>query len=159
MQSGVCWVVDQFRQWMLRTTGIVIDFRGVRVFEDVDLSNVSSRRQSAGIDAHGFIRGRVTTSVARRRNAKPVATLARGGDGRVADSGAGAGYGYHLRRRIHSNRGAEGDGRELNEDWIAYRDDHGMVTLPVVAFSTCCPMNVPAIRPLPGSFELMTDTV
>jgi len=28
MQSGVCWVVDQFRQWMLRTTGIVIDFAG-----------------------------------------------------------------------------------------------------------------------------------
>src|SRR6266446_3968162 len=35
----------------------------------------------------------------------------------------------------------------------------GMVTLPVVAFSTCCPMYVPAMSPFPGRAELVTDTV
>src|SRR4029077_1709981 len=98
---------------------------GVRIFDDVDLSHVSSYAKPAGVDAHGFVRGRVTTSVAGRRDAQPIAALARGGDGRVADGGAGAGDTYHLRCGIHAHGGAEGDGWELNEDWIAYRDDHG----------------------------------
>src|SRR6202795_3679094 len=99
--------------------------RRVRVFDDVDFSDVSSNRQRAGIDAHGFVRGRVTTSGTGGRDAQPVTALAGRDGGRVADGGAGAGYGYHLRRRIHSLRGVEGDSGKLNEDWIAYRDYHG----------------------------------
>src|ERR1700730_2143674 len=64
--------------------------RWVRIFDNVDLSDVSSHRQGACVDTNGFVRGRVATSVTGGRDAEPVATLARGGDWRVANSGAGA---------------------------------------------------------------------
>ena len=92
--------------------------------DDVNLSNVSSNRQSAGINADGFAGRRETTSVAGRRDVQPLATLARGGDGREANGGAGTGYGYRLGLGTHTPRGIEGDGPNLNKDWIAYRHAH-----------------------------------
>ena len=80
------------------------------ILHDVDLSDVSSRRQRAGIRADGDVRRRGTTAAARWRDAQPAPALARHRDGREADGCAGAVNGYHLRRGIHAPGGVEGDG-------------------------------------------------
>jgi hypothetical protein len=99
--------------------------RRVGKLDYVDLSNVGSRRQRTSIRADGNVRRRVATAAARWRDTQPAPALARCRDRREAHDGAGAGDAYHLRRGIHAHGGIEGDGRKLNEDWIAYRDRHG----------------------------------